>query len=528
MWYLLPADPRISGGESLWENFEEGQEWQHKILSPAPPHHSSSGGSNPDKEGQDEANGLEETEKVWHFAAQVEFSYFFFSEYKQLLIYMCAELIWLVNKNAAPLVNTTSEASISTHTSHMYIESKKTIKKHYISKHESISFTQDAWTALNVAAFLAVTANLIDEDFKLCDLTISVPQVEAARSLLNCSFKNTLKKYLAVNCLHTKTANNASMNSKMACKLELQIPNFDSATHILGGVAHVINIAAKGHINWINITLLFSTPKRVGINAQTINKQLHRLCTWVCFSPQQCERFAKAVDSFQPDLYAKDIRCLEIDVTTRWNSTYEMFWRALMLKKSFPTLNNALPVYIVLLEHLHMACRGLYYQAQLIQPAELMIKKIDEYLQDAVKKPVYIATMILDPRFKNLFWKTHQDFIKEHYHLLVKEIIQIFETIGQEFYNNIVSKNQDKDALAGKSAAASAPKSHSFFASKTLPNLALMAHQYLCIPATSASSERVISKGHRIVPWQQYSLKPQAVKELLCLKDWFQTFDGPF
>ena len=54
----------------------------------------------------------------------------------------------------------------------------------------------------------------------------------------------------------------------------------------------------------------------------------------------------------------------------------------------YPNLNNALPVYIVLLEHLHTAHRGLYDQAQLIQPAQLMIEKIDKYLQDSVKKPV--------------------------------------------------------------------------------------------------------------------------------------------
>ena len=264
----------------------------------------------------------------------------------------------------------------------------------------------------------------------------------------------------------------------MARELDLQIPHFDSATHILGCVAHVINLAAKvgisalGPINKhldgdeismatndaevngqgpMNISSLVSTPDGVGINAQTINKRIHALCTWVRFSPQRRERFAKAVDSCQPDLYAKGIKCLEIDVATRWNSTYEMFRRALMLQKScthfcqqnseasaytlspaewdhargimklleplseatnvlcaskYPTLNNALPVYIVLLEHLHTAHRGLYDQAQLIQPAQLMIEKIDEYLQDAVKKPVYIVFISIDPRFKTMFWKT--------------------------------------------------------------------------------------------------------------------------
>ncbi|KNZ62286.1 uncharacterized protein VP01_1290g7 [Puccinia sorghi] len=60
----------------------------------------------------------------------------------------------------------------------MYIKSQKTIKKHYISKKESISFTQDAWTAPSVTAFMAVTAHFIDEEFELCGLTIAVPQVE--------------------------------------------------------------------------------------------------------------------------------------------------------------------------------------------------------------------------------------------------------------------------------------------------------------------------------------------------------------
>ena len=62
----------------------------------------------------------------------------------------------------------------------------------------------------------------------------------------------------------------------------------------------------------------------------------------------------------------------------------------------------------------------------------------------------------------------------------------------------------------------------------SLPTLALMARRYLCIPATSASSERVFSKGRRIVSWQRSSLKPSTIEELICLKDWFQTFDGPF
>ncbi|KNZ46971.1 uncharacterized protein VP01_6793g2, partial [Puccinia sorghi] len=170
-------------------------------------------------------------------------------------------LIRLVNENAAPLVNTTSEALIATHTSRMYIKSKKTIKKRYISKQEYISFTQDAWTAPNVTAFMAVTAHFIDEEFELRDLRIAVPQVEDNYFYLKLLqnqlakqfshlyffflgvhsgkrlaelFHDALRKYSAVDCLNTITADNTSVNSKMARKLELQIPHFYIVTHILG------------------------------------------------------------------------------------------------------------------------------------------------------------------------------------------------------------------------------------------------------------------------------------------------------
>ncbi|KNZ45470.1 uncharacterized protein VP01_8081g1, partial [Puccinia sorghi] len=63
---------------------------------------------------------------------------------------------------------------------------------------------------------------------------------------------------------------------------------------------------------------------------------------------------------------------------------------------------------------------------------------------------------------------------------------------------------------------------------KSFPKLSVMAHHYLSIPAPSVSSERVFSKGHWIFSWQCSSLKPNTFDNFLCLKDWFQTFNGPF
>ena len=49
------------------------------------------------------------------------------------------------------------------------------------------------------------------------------------------------------------------------------------------------------------------------------------------------------------------------------------------------------------------------------------------------------------------------------------------------------------------------------------PRIAKLAQQYLCIPATSAPSERVFSTGGNIVTCHRAALKPDAVDRLVFL-----------
>lgn len=52
---------------------------------------------------------------------------------------------------------------------------------------------------------------------------------------------------------------------------------------------------------------------------------------------------------------------------------------------------------------------------------------------------------------------------------------------------------------------------------KFYPRLSNLARKYLCIPATSASSERVFSKGGNVFTCLRSSLKPEQVNRLVLL-----------
>ena len=57
-------------------------------------------------------------------------------------------------------------------------------------------------------------------------------------------------------------------------------------------------------------------------------------------------------------------------------------------QSDYPTLNKALPIYMVLIKHLKHVQQGLYDQLLLIQPASLIFNKIESYLNNALKKPI--------------------------------------------------------------------------------------------------------------------------------------------
>jgi hypothetical protein len=73
----------------------------------------------------------------------------------------------LANEDAMPLVSNTRQSGLATHLGRVYFQCQEEMKLEFLTKQNSICFTQDAWTAPNCTAYMAVTAHFIASNFEM-------------------------------------------------------------------------------------------------------------------------------------------------------------------------------------------------------------------------------------------------------------------------------------------------------------------------------------------------------------------------
>lgn len=131
--------------------------------------------------------------------------------------------------------------------------------------------------------------------------------------------------------------------------------NFEADKQLLGCVAHVLNLAAVAGLkvlgplddmessenssenlpaNPMAINALVDTPDGAHVDMASLYKRIHGISSYTRASPQRLESFQNFVQLFPP-LNAPTqtaARLLILDVRTRWNSSYAMIERALLLR----------------------------------------------------------------------------------------------------------------------------------------------------------------------------------------------------
>jgi hypothetical protein len=88
------------------------------------------------------------------------------------------DLLQLVNEDAMLLVSNTSRSGLATHLGRVYFQCQEEMKLEFLAKQNSICFTQDAWTAPNYTAYMAVTAHFITLNFDMRDIKLAITHVQ--------------------------------------------------------------------------------------------------------------------------------------------------------------------------------------------------------------------------------------------------------------------------------------------------------------------------------------------------------------
>ncbi|KNZ63161.1 uncharacterized protein VP01_117g4 [Puccinia sorghi] len=239
--------------------------------------------------------------------------------------------------------------AIASHLTTFNIRMIEKIKADFLKPQPYISFTTDTWTSNNRTAFMAITTHFVDNKYKMQEITLGIPCI-IGKSSFYFYFLFSFRRKLSLAMLGT--------NEEDKEENELPTSMIDS----------------------------------------------------VSFNP----RNSKTTSLYQ---------CLML----RHNgTTLHMFQLAMKLKKSyahFCSENDDLSKYMIkdnkweqsrhiiaMLDPLGAATELL---CQLIEPARRMFEKLNQYLQSALKKPIYICAMVIDPQVKMHFWKSQVEFYIE-------------------------------------------------------------------------------------------------------------------
>jgi hypothetical protein len=201
-----------------------------------------------------------------------------------------------------------------------YFEEKAKLKLFFKSNCERFCLTTDCWTSQQQDNYMTVTAHFIDKDWQLHKKVISFFKVKGhkgddiGKNLQRCLAEWDLEKVMCV------TVDNASSNDSGVSYLR-SIMNI-AKTSIAKGkflhmrcAAHIVNLIVQDGLKLVGISV-----KRVRVAVRYIKNSTSRLA-----------KFKEIAEEEKVETKA----FLNLDICTRWNSTYLMLKTAISYENVF-------------------------------------------------------------------------------------------------------------------------------------------------------------------------------------------------
>ncbi|MBW0481277.1 hypothetical protein O181_020992 [Austropuccinia psidii MF-1] len=267
---------------------------------------------------------------------------------------------------------------------------------------------------------------------------------------------------------------------------------FNASTHSIGCMAHVLHLVAQDGLKALSkgvvpttcnkeeppgpmaIVNIINPPDGLSLRYHSIKFCVAQLASYLWQSPQRKEKLAATFKLIYDGPKPTNDNTLLCHVHTHWNSTYDMLEQALCLREAYnqycspesmetfclspielekvevmvnflqplyestniicgsqyPTINQALQLYILLIKHLNQSCQK--YDVVPIEDATLkMTSKLTKYLTLPLHKTPVICASIIDPHCKMKFFTTH-DITLAQFGTSANSLAKIFEDKAQK------------------------------------------------------------------------------------------------
>ncbi|XP_019181603.1 PREDICTED: zinc finger BED domain-containing protein RICESLEEPER 4-like [Ipomoea nil] len=217
---------------------------------------------------------------------------------------------------ACPRFQIPSRWTVSKDIFQIYLDERSVLKQIFKGCSQRVSLTTDTWTSVQRINYMCITAHFIDDQWKLNKKIIAFVPVSSHRGEYIAKALETCLVQWGIKNVFTVTVDNASSNDTAMGFFKSKLMSWGTTSvrskymH-MRCIAHILNLVVQDGLKF----------------ADTSVKRVREAVRWVRNSPARLKKFRDLAELIGVE--AKSV--LQLDVPTRWNSTYMMLNTAIHL-----------------------------------------------------------------------------------------------------------------------------------------------------------------------------------------------------